>query len=128
MHYLIKDIEDATSPPDATTLNVIDGNAFFYMIKSIQSTFQGVGEQIFTMIPKASVAIFSTDMYRPDSVKLQVRLRRGVGHKKLVSGQNTKYFKSFLSNDDNKRQLINMLLDVWTQDRFADKLQLGVEE
>ena len=59
-------------------------------------------------------------------IKSQVRLRRGVWHKILVSGQNTKRpsdFKSFLSNDDNKRQLINMLLDVWTQDRFADKLR-----
>ena len=81
MHYLIKDTEDAISPPDATSLNGINGIAFFYMIKSIQPTFQGVGEQIFTMIPKASVAIFSTDMYRPDSVKSQVRLRRGVGQK-----------------------------------------------
>ena len=118
-------------PSDEATLNVIDGNAFFYMIKSIQPTVQGVGEQIFTMIPKASDAIFSTGMYRPDSVKSQVRLRRGVGDKILVSRQNTKRpsdFKSFLSNDDNKRKLINMLLDVWTQDRFADKLQLGVEE
>ena len=65
-------------------------------------------------------------MYRPDSVKSQVKLRRGVGDKILVSEQNTKRpsdFKLFLSNDDNKRKLINMLLDVWTQDRFADKLR-----
>ena len=59
------------------------------------------------------------------TVKSQVKLRRGVGDKILV-GQNTKRpsdFKSFLSNDDNKRKLMDMLLDVWTQDRFAGKLR-----
>ena len=57
--------------------------------------------------------IFSTDMYHPNSVKAVERLRRGSAAKLIVGGENTKKpkeWKSFLTNNENKKQLIEVLL------------------
>ena len=60
--------------------------------------------------------IFSTDSYDEHSIKAQERARRGSGEKLLIDGPATnipKEFKIFLSNDENKVQLCNMLKKVW---------------
>jgi len=60
--------------------------------------------------------IFSTDMYSENSVKSVERIRRGCGEKLIVSGVRTKRQKdwnSFMTNDDNKKQLTQVLLNSW---------------
>ena len=56
-----------------------------------------------------------------------VRARHGAGKKKLlVQGENTKRkadWKLLLSNEDNKRQLAQMLRELWATDSYAMKLQ-----
>lgn len=56
-------------------------------------------------------------MYSPNSVKAMEKNRRGVGDKLIVSGgemKRPKDWKVFLSNDDNKVQLVKVLLDTWS--------------
>ena len=63
--------------------------------------------------------IFNTDMYRPNSVKAVERLRRGSAAKLIVGGENTKKpkeWKPFLTNNEIKKQLIEVLLVVWSSD------------
>lgn len=65
-------------------------------------------------------------MYKPGSIKAMERKRRGTGEKILIKGENTKRpaeWKTFLSNDENKKQLSQMLLDVWSKDNRAPKLK-----
>ena len=58
--------------------------------------------------------------------------RRGREEKLIVRGESTKKpdsWKCFLANDDNKRQLVKVMLDVWSNDRIATKLHgIGREE
>ena len=70
--------------------------------------------------------IFSTDMYHPNSVKAVERLRRRSAAKLIVGGENTKKrkeWKSFLTNNENKKQLIEVLLAVWCSDSFKDNIR-----
>ena len=77
------------------------------------------------MMGKSSDVIFSTDMYLPNSAKTVERRRRGCGEKLILQGPLTKRpvdWKLFLTNDDNKTQLIKLLLDIWSGDAFAEQL------
>ena len=74
------------------------------------------------MIPKNQDVIFSTDMYSTDSIKSQERERRGSSEKFLISGPNIRRpadWKLFLSNDENKKSLAEMMLTVWSSDSFS---------
>jgi hypothetical protein len=53
------------------------------------------------------------------------RKRRGCSEKLIVTGENTKKppdWKTFLANEENKKQLIELLCHVWSTDNFAPKL------
>ena len=57
--------------------------------------------------------IFSTDMYKEDSVKSMERNRRGSSEKLLLQVENKKKpadWKNFLTNEDNKKQLAQTCL------------------
>ena len=65
-------------------------------------------------------------MYRPNSVKAVERLRRGSAAKVIVGGENTekpKEWKPFLTNNENEKQLIEVLPGVWSIDSFKDSIQ-----
>ena len=88
--------------------------------------FRGIAEKIFNLMAKKPFLIFSTDMYHPNSVKAVERLRRGSAAKLIVGGENTKKqkeWKSFLKNNENKKQLIEVLLAVWSSDSFKDNIR-----
>ena len=54
------------------------------------------------------------------------RSRCSCGEKLLIKGENTRKprdWKKFLSNTDNKGQLISILLKVWGSDKLAYKLK-----
>ena len=77
------------------------------------------------MIPKNADVIFSTNTYKKDSIKAMERKRRGCGEKLIVRGESTKKpdsWKCFLANDDNKRQIVKVMLDVWSNDSIVTKL------
>ena len=61
--------------------------------------------------------IFSTDSYHQDSIKSQERVIRGCGEQFILQRSATrkpKDFKAFLTNYENKRQLWEVLLQVWS--------------
>ena len=60
--------------------------------------------------------IFSTDDYHADSIKAQERLRRGSSQKYILNGAATRKpsdFKLFLTNDENKTQFFQLMLQVF---------------
>ena len=123
--FLIQATDDAAMPRPATTLQIIDGNAVYHALTDIPETFKGVCEKIFSVLPKSGDVVFSTDSYLKSSIKAQERKRRGEGEKLLIKGYSMKRpadWKCFLSNDENKEALTDMLLKVWSEDSFADKL------
>ena len=70
--------------------------------------------------------IFSTDMYKEDSVKAMEQGRRGEGEKCIIKGENTKRpreWKEFLTNEENKIQLISLLRKVLGKDAYAKSLK-----
>ena len=72
--------------------------------------------------------VFSTDMYIPKSVKSMERLRKGTSQKLLIGGSKTKKpkeWKLFLKNDENKKRLIQMLLEIWSSESYVDKIKGG---
>ena len=85
----------------------------------IPEMFKGVCEKAMQMLPMLGDVIFSTDMYHADSVKSLEQKRRGVGEKILLKGAAMKRpsdWKMFMDNDENKKQLIKILLEVWSKD------------
>ena len=113
--HLVKGMDDAPFPPPSSTLIIIDGNSCFYYMTVIPHNFKLICLKVFRMIPKDADVIFSTDTYKKDSIKAMERKRRGCGEKLIVRGESTKKpdsWKYFLANDDKKRQLVKVMLDV----------------
>ena len=70
--------------------------------------------------------IFSTDSYHSGSIKAQERLRRGSSDRIILSGpasRNPFDSKIILANDDNKKQLCQLLLREWGDRVAASRLQ-----
>ena len=120
MHHLVADTDDATVTPYPNEILVIeDGNAVFHRLRDLPDKFSGIERKVLeeSVLNSSSACVFRTDMYSPNSVKATERNRRGVGDKLIVSGgemKRPKDWKVFLSNDDNKVQLVKVLLDTWS--------------
>ena len=113
-HSLKDDIENVDPPTDGTTLTIIDGNAVFHSLAQIPHTFRQISEKFFELLPKGDV-VFGTDSYHEGSIKAMERKRRGTGEKIILSGEAMKRpgdWPGFLANDENKSQLVGMLLQV----------------
>ena len=106
-------------------MTIVDGNAIFYFLKELPPNFKSICEKIFDKAIRGYYSVFSTDMYFENSIKSLERIRRGCGEKLIISGPNVKKhvdWKSFLTNEENKRQLIEMLVQVWSSEPFMPKL------
>ncbi|KAG1683376.1 hypothetical protein GQR58_010026 [Nymphon striatum] len=125
--HLTKGITDAVPPPGHATLNIEDGNATFYCMTDVPTSFKQIGEKLLDMSTGGkSKVVFSTDMYKDDSIKSMERRSRGCGEKRIIQSENTRRpenWKEFLSNDDNKQQLIALLLKIWSSPECSRKLQ-----
>ena len=125
MQFLVKDVNDAPLPEDASTMLIQDGNALFHAMTDIPSNFQLISHRIFDSMPKRVNFVFSTDMYQEDSIKDMEREQRGSSEKLIIGGQLTKKpadWKNFLKNSQNKSQLVDVMNEVWSSDAFAPKL------
>ena len=125
MHFLMEE-ESHTDQYPKNSLLIQDGNALFHTMTDLAPTFGGIALQLLdVMVPKRDF-VFSTDSYHPGSIKTQERLRRGSGEQFLLDGSSTrkpKDFKSFLTNDENKKQFCKMLLDVWSSSHATTQVQ-----
>ena len=98
-------------------------HTFFYQLKQIPSNFEQICEKIYGMATCQEDVIVSTDIYTDTSVKSLERKRRGSGDKLILKGKKTKRpsdWKSFLTNSENKEQLIQLM---WSEDEFLNKIQ-----
>ena len=124
--WLTSNTENAKYPKsNERTIVIEDGNAIFHCMSNVPSTFLEIAERIFDMASSCDNIIFSTDMYKRNSVKTMERLRRGTSNKLLIGGPKTKKpydWKDFLKNDDNKKRLIELLLEVWSSNQFSSRL------
>ena len=122
LHYLRKDVENSQPPTTGNSLVVEDGNAVFYYLKEMPAYFHDICIKIHNGVLSKCDVIFSTDMYKPDSGKSSERTWRGCAEKMMIKGGKTKRpsdWKQFLTNDENKKQLIQVLLDVWSKHDMA---------
>ena len=81
---------------------------------------------MFGMFPKVQRVDFITDTYKENSIKGIERLRRGTSTKILLKGPETTIpsnWHQFLSNDENKTQLIQFILQEWSSNKYHSKLQ-----
>ena len=123
LKYLLDKTDSVNvAPQDETVLLIEDGNALFHSIKEIPGNFRQISEKLFSMISQKVDVIFSTDVYKEDSVKSMESNRRGSSEKLLLQGENTKKpadWKAFLTNEGNKKQLVHVLLNAWDNDAYA---------
>ena len=124
-NHIMKDCSNAASPPIPETLTVLDGNAYFYLLKDLPANFGQICSKAFDLLGKTGVVIFSTGQYCPDSINSVERRCRGCGEKLVLKGDATKRpadWKSFLANENNKFQFIRLLPKTWCSDKYAARL------
>ena len=125
MYFMIEDHSELVAYPKDSKF-IQDGNALFHTMTNLAQPFRGITLQLLDlMLPKRDF-VFSTDSYHPGSIKTQERLRRGCGEQFLLDGSVTRKpedFKEFLTNDENKRELCKLILDVWSGSSAATHLQ-----
>ena len=108
------------------TYLIIDGNAVFHILSNVPDTFGDIAVAIFKSVPKSGDIVFSTDAYHANSIKSQERKRQGCSERYLVKGPSVKKpanWKDFLTNDENKETLVDMLLTVWSENSFVENLK-----
>lgn len=107
-------------------LFIQDGMALLHILTNMPPTFGEICLQILDQMVAKKHFLFSTDSYHPQSIKAQERERRGKSEKIIVDGPSTRKpgdFKQFLANDDNKKQLCQLLFRVWSDQRAASRLE-----
>ena len=78
-------------PSDAKTLNVEEGNAIFYCVKEVPTTFKQICQKIHDIsIVGKSDLLFSTTMYKENSIKSLEKTSNGSGQKRVIKGESTK--------------------------------------
>ena len=105
-------------PSSETSLIIEDGNAVFHYLKEVPANFKQICHN---MLSKKSDVVFGTDMYYPDSVKSVEHRRRGCAETLVLQGEFTKCpgdWQTFLTNDENKLQLIRLILRVCVMTRL----------
>ena len=100
--------------------------ALLHVLTILPPTCGDICPQILDQLVAKKHFIFSTDSYHSGSIKAQERLRRGSSDRIILTGPATRKpydFKVFLANDDNKKQLCQLLLRVWGDRQAASRLQ-----
>ena len=119
-------IEASEKSVQEETVYIYDGNALLQAMTEIPDTFEEVAERVFTLLPKIQRVDFVTDSYYEHSIKAFERRRCGMSPTFLLSGPKTKTlqnWKSFMSNDENKTQLIKLLLSWWKKPKYALRIR-----
>jgi hypothetical protein len=126
LHFLTEDDAEEVPYPTDNTIFIQDGNALFHSLTNLGPTFGAICLQLLDHMVARTDFVFSTDSYHSDSIKSQERLRRGVSQRYIVEGPATRKpvdYKQFLANDDNKTQLCNLLLRVWSTEAATARIE-----
>ena len=113
MLHFIMEGHDVKEQYPKGSMFIQDGNALSHTLSNLPPTFGGICLQILDHMTAKQNFIFSTDFYHQHSIKIQERVSRGCGEQFILQGSSKrmpKDFKAFLTNDENKRQLCEVLL------------------
>uniref|UniRef100_UPI00358FB7B0 uncharacterized protein n=1 Tax=Myxine glutinosa TaxID=7769 RepID=UPI00358FB7B0 len=97
-----------------------------HVLTNLPPTCGEICLQILDQMVATKHFLFSTDSYHPGSIKAQERLRRRSSEKIILAGTATRKpydFKMFLAYDDNKKQLCQLLLRVWSGQQVTSRLE-----
>lgn len=125
LHFIMADHTEETPHPNKAMF-IQDGNALFHSLIDLPPTFRDICLKMLDQMIGRRNFIFSTDSYKPDSIKAQERLRRGCSEPFVLEGASTRKprdFKVFLMNDSNKQKLCQLLLEVWSNALSATRLE-----
>ncbi|XP_033987161.1 uncharacterized protein LOC117483109 [Trematomus bernacchii] len=126
LHYNLEDTTPKDLPYPKDALFIQDGMALLHVLTNLPPTCGEICLQVLDQMVAKKHFLFSTDSYHPGSIKAQERLRRGSSEKIILAGPATRKpydFKMFLTNDDNKKQLCQLLLRVWSDQQAASRLE-----
>ena len=126
LHYLLEDITPENLPYPNDALFIQDGMALFHTLANLPPTCGEICLQVLDQMVAKKHFLFSTDSYHPESIKAQERLRCGGAETIILSGPATRRpydFNVFLANDNNKKQLCQLLLRVWSAPQAASRLE-----
>ena len=126
LHYLMEEFNQDELPYPKDALFIQDGMALLHVLTTLPPTCGEICLQILDQMIAKKHFLFSTDSYFPGSIKAQERLRRGSSERIILAGPATRKpydFKVFLENDDNKKQLCQLMLRVWSGQQAASRLE-----
>uniref|UniRef100_UPI00358F4B42 putative helicase MOV-10 n=1 Tax=Myxine glutinosa TaxID=7769 RepID=UPI00358F4B42 len=130
MNYLLKNTTRSLPYPE-DALFIQDGMALLHVLRNLPPTLGEICLQVLDQMVAKKHFLFSTDSYHPESIKAKERLRRQLEKKDssemiIIAGPATRRpddFKGFLANDDNKKQLCQLLLQVWSSQQAVSTLE-----
>ena len=114
-HFLLKDIPQTYEYPPPDALFIQDGKVLFHTLEDIPPRCGEICLNILNQMISKKNFLFSTDCYHLESIKSQERMRRERSENIILGGAATRRpydYKSFLANDDKKKQLSELLLKV----------------
>ncbi|XP_034071932.1 uncharacterized protein LOC117545981 [Gymnodraco acuticeps] len=124
--YILADTTPKDLPYPKDALFIQDGMALLHVLTNLPPTCGEICLQVLDQMVAKKHFLFSTDSYHPGSIKAQESLRRGSSEKIILAGPATRKpydFKMFLTNDDKKKQLCQLLLRVWSDQQAASRLE-----
>ena len=103
-HKACEGIDDSKVPPVNETICIYDGNANYHCMEDIPGNFKQICRKIINSMSKTRDALFSTDMYKINSIKSMEHRRRGISENFKIANATKKpqNWKTFLTNDQNK--------------------------
>jgi hypothetical protein len=101
-------------PDNKIITYIFDGNALLQALSCLPSTYEDFAEKVFEILPNCELGDFVRETYKAESIKSAERSRRGMRVTYLIKWNKTKVlrdWKGFLSNNENEKQLIKLILE-----------------
>ena len=125
---LQKDVAAAESIPPSSTC-IIDEMPLVQRLKGDGNTFAEIADALMAMVLRGASSkqidvVF--DVYRETSIKNTERERRGYQagneYRNLQPDHRVRQWRKFLSNPQNKKQLIGFINEEWKKEKFKQRL------
>ena len=126
---LQKDVPSAESIPPSSAC-IIDGMALVQRLKGDGNTFAEIADALMAMVLREGASSKQIDVvfdvYRETSIKNTERERRGCQagnqYRNLQPDHRVRQWRKFLSNPQNKKQLIGFINEEWKKEKFRQRL------
>ena len=126
---LQKDVAAAESIPPSSTC-IIDEIPLVQRLKGDGNTFAEIADALMAMVLREGASSKQIDVvfdvYRETSIKNTERERRGYQagneYRNLQPDHRVRQWRKFLSNPQNKKQLIGFINEEWKKEKFRQRL------